>query len=73
MLLRNLLQMAPGFEFEDRDKVRRVDQCFILGTLRSVEVALVRPIAKHLDPCLDRWIDTKGNQAPGRFRIEAKA
>jgi hypothetical protein len=65
--------MPPGFEFEDRDKVRRVDQRFVLGPLGSVEITFVRPLAEHLDPCLHRWIDTEGNETSSRFRVEAEA
>jgi hypothetical protein len=65
--------MPPGFEFENRDKVRRVNQGFVLGPFRGGEVAFVCPLTEHFDPCLHRRIDPEGNQTPGRLRVEAKA
>ena len=72
-LSRNLVQMPPGFEFEDCDKIRRVNQRFVLGAFGSVEITFVRPLAEHLDPSLHRWIDTEGSETSSRFRVEAAA
>ncbi len=65
--------MPAGFEFEDRDKIRRVNQRFVLGPLGCVENPFVRPLAKHFDPRLHRRIDTEGNKTSSRFRVEAEA
>ena len=65
--------MAPDFEFEDRDKVRSVNQRFVFGPFLSIEAAFVCPLTKHFDPCLHGCVDTKGNEPSSRFRVETKA
>ena len=65
--------MPPGFEFEDRNKVGRVNQRFVFGPFSGVEIALVCPLTEHLDPCLHRLIDAERNQTSSRFRVQAEA
>lgn len=65
--------MPPGFEFEDCDKVGRVNQCFVFGPFGGVKTALVCPLTEHFDPRLYRLIDTEGNQTSSRLRVEAEA
>src|ERR1035438_3771167 len=72
-LMRNLVKMPPGFEFEDCDKVGRVNQRFVFGPFRGVEITLVCPLTEHFDPRLHRLIDTEGNQTSSRLRVEAQA
>jgi hypothetical protein len=65
--------MTPGFEFEDCDKVGRVNQCFVFGPLSGVEITLVCPLTEHFDPCLHRLIDAERNQTTSRLHVEAEA
>jgi hypothetical protein len=65
--------MPPGFEFEDCDKVGRINQCVVFGSLRGVEIPLVCLLAEHFDPCLYRLIDTEGDQTTSRLRVQAEA
>jgi hypothetical protein len=70
-LMRNLIQMPPGFEFEHPDNVRGVNQRFVFGPLGGVKIALIRPFPKSFDSCLKRRIATEGEGAPRRFPVEA--
>ena len=66
-------EMPLGFEPEDCDKVRGVDECFVFGSLVFSEVALVGAFTEHFDPSQHLWIDLERHQAPSRFRVEAEA
>ena len=65
--------MPLGFEPEDRDEVRGVDQGFVFGSLVSTELALVGAFTKHFDPRQHLWIDSERHQTPSRFRVETEA
>ncbi len=65
--------MALGFEPEDRDEVRGVDQGFVFGSLVGSKVALVCAFTKHFDPRQHLWIDSERHQTPSRFRVETEA
>jgi hypothetical protein len=65
--------MQLGFELEDGYKIGCINKCFVFGPLRGGEATFVRPFAERFDPGLHWLIDTKGNETPSRFRVEAKA
>jgi hypothetical protein len=71
--MRNLVEMPPGFELEDCDKVGRVNESFVFGPFRGVKITLVCPLTEHFNPRLHRLIDTEGNQTSSRLRVEAEA
>ena len=54
--------MPARVEFEDRDKVGRINQSFLFGAFRYIETTLVCPLTQRLDPRRHRSIDTEGNQ-----------
>lgn len=64
--------MTAGFDFENCDKVGRIDQCFIFRPFRGGKIAFVGPLTKQLDPRLYWLIDTEGYDTSGRLRVEAK-
>ncbi len=72
-LIGNPREMPLGFEPEDCDKVRSVDQSFVFGSLVRGEVALVCAFTKHFDPRQHLWIDPKRHQTPSRFCVETEA
>src|SRR5579863_6987468 len=72
-LLRNPVQMPTGFELEDRNKIRSVNQRSVFGPVLRVETTLVGPLTEHLDPCLYRRIYTESNKTPGGLHVEAEA
>jgi hypothetical protein len=59
LLIGKPAEMALGFEPEDGDKVRGVDQSFVFGSFVSGEQALVCAFTKHFDSRLDLWIDSE--------------
>jgi len=73
LLISDVREMPLGFEPEDCDKVRGVDQGFVFGSLVRREVALVCAFTKHFDPRQHLWIGPKRHQTPSRFRIETEA
>ena len=64
--------MAAGLEFQDRNKVCRVNQSFVFRPFGVAERALICTFAEHLDSRLYRRFDAKGNQTSSRFHVEAK-
>jgi len=72
-LVRDLVEMPAGFELEECDKVGRVNQGFVFGSLRGIETTFVRALAENFDPRLHRLIDTECDQTSSRFRVEAEA
>jgi hypothetical protein len=70
-----LLIISPGetplgFEPEDRDKVRSVDQGFVFGSLVSSQMALVCAFTKHFDSRQHLWVYSERHQTPSRFGVE---
>jgi hypothetical protein len=72
-LISNSCEMPLGFEPEDCDKVRSVDQRCVFGSLVRSEVALVCAFTKQFDPRQHLWIDSKRHHTPSRFRVETEA
>jgi hypothetical protein len=58
---------------QDRDKVRRVNQGFLLDLIGGAEFTFIRPVSEHLDPRLHRWVHAEGNRTSSRLNVEAKA
>jgi hypothetical protein len=71
-LARDLIETPPSFELQDRDKVGRIDECFVFGPFSGTENAFIRPLTERFNPCLDWPINPEGKQTSRRFRVEAK-
>jgi hypothetical protein len=72
-LARIVVKMPAGFELEDCDKVGRVNQCLVFGSLSGIETTFVCTRTENFDPRLHRLVDTEGNQTSSRLRVEAEA
>jgi hypothetical protein len=72
-LLRDLVQTPPGLELKHGNKVRRVDQRFVLGPFVRIECAAVGLFSERIDPFLYWRINSKVNQASSGLSVEAAA
>jgi hypothetical protein len=73
-LLLNLRgQVQPGFELEDRDEIRRVDQRFVFGAFTIAQRALVGPLSERIDSLLNRLRDLQIDDPACRCNVETPA
>jgi hypothetical protein len=72
-LTRNLVEPSPSFELQDRDKIGRIDECFVFVPFSGTENAFIRRLTERFNPSLDWSISPEGKRTPRRFRVEAKA
>lgn len=73
LLLNRRIQVQPGFQFEDRNEIRRVDQRLILGTLVGAKSALIGPLRKRVDSFLNRRGDLEVGHSTSGLSVETAA
>ena len=69
--MRNLIEKPAGLYLKDRNKVGRINQCFIFGPFGGIKITLVGAFTEHYDPCLHWLVYTEGNETPSRLLVEA--
>ena len=67
------VQIPPGFELEDRDEIRRVDQRLIFRALAIAKRALVGALSERIDPFLNRQGNLQIHYPACGLRVEAAA
>ena len=73
LLLKRGVELLPGFELENRDEVRCVDERLIFRKLAFAQGALVRPFCEFLHTLLHGRANLQTDNATRGLRIEASA
>jgi len=67
------VQIQAGFELEDRNEIRRIDQRLIFGAIALVKRSLVGPFSEIIDSLLNLWGHLEPGYPPCGFGVETAA